>query len=82
VTGGYTYFVTGTDMSLISTFQGDENDVPGFATSNPLSDYYVDASAGFAMEAANGMTLRLEGSAQYAPNFLSYGGNAKIVAQF
>jgi hypothetical protein len=55
--------------------------LPGFATSNALSDFYVDASAGFSMQ-AKGTALRLEGTFQYAPEFLSYGGNAKLVAQF
>jgi hypothetical protein len=82
LTGGFTYFVAGTDMKLTSTFQGESNMVPGFTTASALEEYYVDAAAGFDMQTTNGVALRLEGSAQYGANYLSYGGNAKFVAPF
>jgi hypothetical protein len=82
LTGGFTYFVAGTDMKLTSTFEGDDTMVPGSETANPLDDYYVDATAGFDMQAAKGSVFRIEGSGQYSENSLSYGGNAKFVMPF
>ena len=82
VTGGFTYFVTGDEVSLTATMQGEENAVPGFTVSGALEEYYIDAAAGFDMQAPSGAALRLEGSAQYAEQYLSYGGNAKLVAPF
>jgi hypothetical protein len=38
--------------------------------------------AGFTMKAANGASLSVSGSAQYAEDYLSYGGSARFVAPF
>jgi hypothetical protein len=85
VSGGATYFALGNDgdgPSLTATMQGEESLVPGFTVSSALQDYYIDGMAGFTIETPNGAALRVSGSAQYAEDYLSYGGNAKFVTPF
>ena len=85
ISGGATYFALGNENggpSLTATMQGEENEVPGFTVSSALQDYYIDGTAGFTMRAPNGTSLRVTGSAQYAEDYLSYGGDAKFFMPF
>ncbi len=85
VQGGMTYFITGTEdngTSLTATMQGEGSNVPGFTVSSSLAEIYYDGAVGIDLVGPSGSALRISGAAQYAEEFLTYGGDVNLVVPF
>ena len=85
IQGGATYIAYGNNnfgTGMTATMQGDANAVPGFTVTSSLADWYVDGLVGLNWTAPSGTQFKLSGGAQYAQDYLIYGGDAELVVPF
>ena len=85
IQGGATYIAYGNQdfgTGMTATMQGDANAVPGFTVTSTLADWYFDGLVGLNWTAPGGTEFRLSGGAQYAQDYLIYGGDAELVVPF